>query len=97
MKYYFSRWSLPLIDDFGLESEYMYHAEKIWQEYIHPDDMAAYKEAVDAVLSGAAEVRPILYRTRKKDGTYALLSTRGFILSDKDGNPDYFGGIIIRK
>ena len=30
-------------------------------------------------------------------GTYALLSTRGFILSDKDGNPDYFGGIIIRK
>lgn len=97
MKYDFSRWSLPLIDDFGLESEYMYHADKIWQEYIHPDDMAVYKEAVDAVLSGSAEVRPILYRARKKDGTYALLSTRGFILSDKDGNPDYFGGIIIRK
>lgn len=95
MKYDFSRWSLSLIDDFGMESEYMYHADKIWQEYIHPDDLSAYKEAVDAVFSGDAEVRPVKYRARKKDGTYVLLSTRGFVLSDKDGNPDYFGGIII--
>ena len=97
MKYDFSRWSLSLIDDFGMESEYMYHADKIWQEYIHPDDLPAYKEAVDAVLSGDAEVRPVVYRARKKDGTYVLLSTRGFVLSDRDGNPDYFGGIIIVK
>ena len=97
MKYDFSRWSLSLIDDFGMESEYMYHADKIWQEYIHPDDLSAYKEAVDAVLSGDAEVRPVVYRARKKDGTYVLLSTRGFVLSDRDGNPDYFGGIIIVK
>ena len=97
MKYDFSRWSLSLIDDFGMESEYMYHADKIWQEYIHPDDLSAYKEAVDAVLSGDAEVRPVVYRARKKDGTYVVLSTRGFVLSDRDGNPDYFGGIIIVK
>ena len=97
MKYDFSRWSLSLIDDFGMESEYMYHADKIWQEYILPDDLSAYKEAVDAVLSGDAEVRPVVYRARKKDGTYVLLSTRGFVLSDRDGNPDYFGGIIIVK
>lgn len=97
MKYDFSRWSLSLIDDFGMESEYMYHADKIWQEYIHPDDLSAYKEAVDAVFSGDAEVRPVVYRARKKDGTYVLLSTRGFVLSDKEGNPDYFGGIIIVK
>lgn len=29
MKYDFSRWSLSLIDDFGMDSEYMYHAEQI--------------------------------------------------------------------
>jgi len=97
MKYDFSRWSLPLVDDFGLESEYMYHADRIWQEYIHPEDMSVYRGAVDAVLTGDAQVRPILYRAKKKDGTYVLLSTRGFILSDKEGNPEYFGGIIIRK
>ena len=97
MKYDFSRWSLPLVDDFGIESEYMYHADRIWQDYIHPDDMSAYRDAVDAVLSGDAVVRPILYRARKEDGTYALLSTRGFVLSDKDGNPEYFGGIMTVK
>ena len=97
MKYDFSRWSLSLIDDFGLESVYMYHAEKIWENYIHPDDMSAYKDAVDAVLSGNAEVKPIVYRARAKDGTYVFLTTRGFVLSDKEGNPEYFGGIMIRK
>lgn len=97
MKYDFSRWSLSLIEDFGLESVYMYHADKVWENYIHPDDMSAYKDAVDAVLSGNAEVTPILYRARAKDGTYVFLTTRGFVLSDKEGNPEYFGGIMIRK
>ncbi|MBQ8666576.1 MAG: PAS domain-containing protein [Lachnospiraceae bacterium] len=95
MKYDFSRWSLTLIDDFGMDSEYMYHAEQIWQNYVHPDDISTYKEAVDAVLCGSAEVHPIYYRARRADGTYVLLATRGFVLSDTNGDPEYFGGIII--
>ena len=95
MRYDFSRWSLPLITDFGLKSEYMYHAEKIWLDYIHPDDIDAYNEAVAATLSGTAEVRSVYYRARKPDGSYVLLTTRGFILCDKNGNPEYFGGIMI--
>lgn len=50
---------------------------------------------VDIVLSGNAEVIPIHYRAKKADGTYVVCSTRGFVLSDKNGNPEYFGGIII--
>ena len=96
MRYDFSRWALQLIDDFGLESEYMYHADKIWQEYIHPDDLKAYRSAVDAVLDGSAELRPMHYRARLKDGTYVLLTTKGFVLCDSNGDPEYFGGIIIR-
>lgn len=95
MRYDYSRWALSLIDDFGLESEYMYHAERIWQDYVHPDDVKAYREAVDAVLRGNAEVRSVYYRARKADGTYVLLTTRGFVLTDNEGNPEYFGGIIL--
>lgn len=95
MKFDYSRWSLPLIDDFGLSSEYMYHAETTWIEYVHPEDKDVYKEAVDAVLKGNAEIRHIYYRVRKPDGTYVSLTTRGFVLTDSKGNPDYFGGIII--
>ena len=39
MKYDFSRWSVSLIDDFDLDSEYMYHAESIWIDYVHPEDV----------------------------------------------------------
>ncbi len=95
MRYDFSRWSLPLVDDFDLDSEYMYHADRIWQDYIHPDDLQVYRQAVDAAICGNAQVTPIYYRARLADGTYVMLTTRAFILSDNDGNPDYFGGIII--
>ena len=97
MKHDLSRWSLPLVDDFGMQSEYMYHADKCWQEHIHPDDMKIYKEAIDAVLCGNGEVSPIRYRARRADGTYAVCHTRGFVLCDKDGNPEYFGGIIVTE
>ena len=95
MKYDFSRWSLSLIDDFGLDSEYMYHADSIWLEYVHPEDTGIYRSAVNAVLSKDAEVQQFYYRARKPDGTYVLLTTRGFVLYDNKGRPDYFGGIII--
>ena len=94
MRYDLSRWSLPLVDDFGMKSEYMYHADQLWQEHIHPEDKKVYREAVDAVLCGNAELRAIKYRARRADGTYAVCSTRGFVLSDKEGKPEYFGGII---
>ncbi|MBR4807300.1 MAG: diguanylate cyclase, partial [Lachnospiraceae bacterium] len=95
MRYDFSRWSLSLIDDFNIDSEYMYHAEKVWNEYIHPDDFEIYREAVEAVLRGNAEVRPISYRARRPDGRYVRLTTRGFVLVDRNGDPEYFGGIIV--
>ncbi|SCX17535.1 diguanylate cyclase (GGDEF) domain-containing protein [Lachnospiraceae bacterium YSD2013] len=95
LRYDYSRWSLKLVNDFGLKSEYMYHADKIWHDYIHPDDMESYDEAVEAVLRGDMELRPLVYRARKADGTYAILSTRGFVLTDSAGEPEYFGGIII--
>ena len=97
MRYDFSRWSLQLVDDFGLESEYMYHADRIWKEYIHPDDLQVYDDAVAAALCGEAELKQIFYRSRRRDGSYALLTTRAFVLNDADGVPEYFGGIILRQ
>ena len=95
MRYDFSRWALSLVDDFGLESEYMYHADKIWLKHVLQDDAKICKDAVDIGLRGNAELRPISYRAIKKDGTVVVMSTRGFVLSDEKGEPEYFGGIII--
>ena len=95
LKYDFSRWSLSLINDFGLPSEYMYHVEKIWEYIIHPDDVGRYLEVVDAVLQGNAVLYSISYRARRTDGSYVTLKPRGFVLNDSNGEPEYFGGIII--
>ena len=63
--------------------------------FVHPDDLEVLDYGTKSVLSGKAEVQPIRYRARKKDGTYVVLHTRGFVLTDGNGNPDYFGGIIV--
>ena len=94
MRYDYSRWSFAMVNDFDIKSEYMYHADQIWLNYIHPDDIEMYKEAVELVLQGDALLKPICYRARKADGNYILLSTRGFVLMDGEGNPEYFGGLI---
>ena len=73
----------------------MYHADRIWQNYVHPEDLQVYRKAVDTAICGNAQVTPFYYRARMADGTYVMLTTRAFIMSDSDGNPEYFGGIII--
>jgi PAS domain-containing protein len=95
LKYNFSRWSLSVVTDFGLPTEYMYDVEGIWKNYIHPDDIERYEDAVASVLEGTPVLYSISYRARKADGTYIILKPRGFILNDINGVPEYFGGIMI--
>ena len=39
----------------------------------------------------------LCYRAVRPDGTYVVLEPRAFILNDSQGNPEYFGGIIVPK
>ena len=95
LKYNFSRWSLSAITDFGLPTDYMYDVEDIWRDYVHPEDVDKYLEAVQSVLEGTPVLYSITYRARKADGTYITLKPRGFILNDSKGIPEYFGGIML--
>ena len=96
MHYDYSRWSLALVDAFNVDSEYLYEADKTFAKFVHPEDMPAFNEVILSVLSGNnAEVKPLTYRLRRRDGVYITVSFRGFLLNDSEGNADYFGGIII--
>ena len=99
MKHDFSRWSLSLVDDFDMPSEYMYHAGAIWEERLHPEDLKAYRDAVNAAFSEDenATVKKISYRIKNPDGEYVVCTTRAFILSDDMGEPEYFGGVILTQ
>lgn len=90
-----SRWSVQAVRDFGLPSEYMLNAKDIWAEHIHPDDLPAYFEDIDAVFSGQKPYHDIEYRARLKDGTYVRCTCEGCILRGKnDQEPDLFAGTI---
>ena len=86
-----------MVDELGFKSEYSYHADKVFKECIHPDDVDVVEAAMNSLFSGEPEVRPIRYRARRKDGKYVTLYTRGFVLSDSNGEPEYFGGIILSE
>ncbi|MCR5503481.1 MAG: diguanylate cyclase [Lachnospiraceae bacterium] len=96
LRYDYSRWSARLTDDYGFESEYLYHAGKIWQEYVHPDDLEKYREIVDAIIGGNGDPKDLNYRARRPDGSYVLLQPRAFVICDDEGHPEYYGGIIIQ-
>lgn len=97
LRYDFSRWSAILADNYGFESEYMYHAGKIWRSYVHPDDLEKYKQIVDLIISGRGDTRDLKYRARRPDGSYVVLQPRAFVICDDDGHPEYYGGIIIEQ
>ena len=96
LKHDYSRWSLALVDDFAVDSEYLYEADKTFAKFVHPEDMPAFNDVILSVLDGNnAEVKPLTYRIRRRDGNYITVSFRGFLLNDAEGNADYFGGIIV--
>ena len=97
LRYDFSRWSSVLADNYGFESEYMYHAGKIWRNYVHPDDLDKYKQIVDLIISGKGDTKDLKYRASKPDGSYVVLQPRAFVICDDDGHPEYYGGIIIEQ
>ena len=95
LRYDFSRWSLAMVDDFGLGSEYLYHAGRLIQSRMHPDDQDIYNEAVNAAIMSGTAGKPISFRLHNESGSYIQLTTRSFILCDSNGKPEYFGGKLV--
>jgi diguanylate cyclase (GGDEF)-like protein len=90
-----SRWSEYAVDYFGLPGEYMDHADAVWEACIHPDDRAAYRQELDAVLCGEKETFELEYRVRNKLGNYVICSGKGYCLPAADGEPAMFAGTIV--
>ena len=52
-----------------------------WRDRIHPEDRASVLAALDAALVGERRELILLYRFLRKDGAYALLLDRAFVLA----------------
>ncbi len=94
MKYDYSRWSKELVADFELPSEHMYCAGDIWEEHVHPDDRKTYCESIEAIFSGKRSEHDMQYRVLRPNGDCDLVTCRGVVITDSEGNPEYFAGSI---
>lgn len=92
-----SRWSKNAVEYFGLPDEYIADVEKVWAEYIHPDDRQAFIDDIADVLSGKKKRHEMEYRARNKDGSYVACICKGMVLKGADGEPDLFAGTIINN
>jgi diguanylate cyclase (GGDEF)-like protein/PAS domain S-box-containing protein len=64
-------------------------------DHIHPDDRVKVNRMIDQALEGGMEFWSKEYRFRRKDGTYADIMDRGYILRDEAGKPHRMIGAMM--
>lgn len=93
-----SRFSPAAVELLGLPDEYITGGHLDWGNYVHPEDHFVYTRTIKALMSGELRGYDMSYRTRLKDGTYAVLRFIGAAIGKTDdGKPEFIGGIIINE
>ena len=70
---------------FGYRPEELEAGVESWTARLHPDDRTRIRESVTAVLEGGSNSWSGEYRFRRRDGGYADVLDRGFIIRDGAG------------
>ncbi|SFG74917.1 EAL domain, c-di-GMP-specific phosphodiesterase class I (or its enzymatically inactive variant) [Oribacterium sp. WCC10] len=94
MRYDYSRWARTAVELYGLESEYMYAADDIWEDHIHPDDRKMYRDSIKELFENGYGMHDVQYRARDISGQYYTCTCRGIIIKDDNDEPEYFVGMI---
>ncbi len=79
-------WSPRLYEIMGRDPETFQPSLKSLQDLLHPDDRERVQNAREAHLD-SREPYDIEFRSRRADGTYAWLHSRGQAIWDQDGTP----------
>ncbi len=89
-----SRWSHNAIQDFGLPSGTIYQMDKVWSKHIHPDDVNAWRQDIEEVMSGKKHHHNMRYRALDASGRYTTVTCSGIRLDGSDNEPTLFAGSI---
>ena len=72
---------------FGFPPEEIEPTGAWWTEHLHPEDQERVVMSIDQLVRSGGSVWTSEYRFRRRDGTYATLVDRGYILHDSTGHP----------
>ena len=80
--YVSERWASML----GLSRDSLGESGQHWFQRVHPDDLPALRQAIDAHLRGETPWLSLDYRMRRHDGTYTWVLVRGVAERDSQGD-----------
>lgn len=89
-----SHWSQNAVQDFGLPSGNVYQMDKVWSQHIHPDDIDAWRQDIEAVMSGKKRRHSMSYRAKDASGRYVTVTCSGIRLDGNESEPTLFAGSI---
>jgi PAS domain S-box-containing protein len=68
------------------------HSFDSWMSHIHPDERGRVSDSLRAAIDSSAETWTSEYHFKRKDGSFASVSARGFILRDAHNKPIRMAG-----
>ena len=78
-------WSDGFMSTFGYVADEIEPGSISWIKHIHPDERARVLDGIQQSISGDEESWTAEYRFQRKDGGYAFVQDRGFILRNAAG------------
>jgi len=72
---------------FGYSAEDMEPAGSWWEHYIHPEDRERVTKSIRDAIAGGERFWSSEYRWQRKDGVYATVLDRGYVIHDEHGKP----------
>ncbi len=72
---------------FGYPADELVSDIHFWIQRIHPEDRSRVQESIQAVIAGGKEFWRAEYRFRCKDGLYAEVLDRGYVVHNAKGKP----------
>jgi len=80
-------WSDSFCKLFGYAREEVPATMEAWLTRLHPEDKADTLAAIEAVLHSGRQMWAGEYRFRRRDGTYAFVQDRRYVIRDSGGKP----------
>lgn len=87
-------YSRKMVREFELPRQVIEEAAAFWGELIHPDDRAFFLRSNQEIADGKAERHAIRYRAKNRKGEWVQLLCKGRVITDQEGAPELFAGVI---
>ncbi|MDB5103805.1 MAG: cph15 [Fibrobacteres bacterium] len=79
------RWNANFTSLFGYPREEIEPGSESWSQRVHPEDYQRVLDGIHSVIGGTGQSWSDEYRFRRRDGSYADILDRGFVLRDAAG------------